>query len=574
MFHIAGGVTMVPAPWRTWTRPFSCRIFTASRTTVRLTEKVSHSAGSGGSGVPDGWTPRTMRSTSSAVTALARLAGRRAQAGGAGRVSAGCRPDAVMSPPVAPAPAARRAGVEYTARPIDVIRHTSYVSGHRRPRPYARPPSGEVSSDEAASTVVGRPGRWALALARLRKRHGTGSSSGGSRAASSWSGTGSPVTRPRPPTWRRRRPTSPRSTPASTVEFVAQPFDQYYTLLGTAIQAGKGPDVMLFNGGGQIRDRVDALLPLDEYVAEDKQRLAGWDAFTKDGKTYAAPVTLQGHPIYYNKALYEKAGLDPAKPRPRRGTSSSATAPPSPKATGAKCFALGNKEGIGIQFFLSALGSGDPDARRSTTTGSPASATGPRRTSSGSSQLWKQANDAGLNNDGANSTAMFNDAFAVFQSGKAAQHHRADVRHRALEGLRRVPRRRQRRRHDGAGRHRRRRRRACRTTAASATAVAKWTKDPKLAADLVRSLTSTDALTAFYADAGAIASDTTIDVSGGGPAVEHDRRARSRPASRRCTWRCPPRRIDLMGRLSQQLLSGSITVDDAVKQLAASDQAG
>src|SRR6188768_1908781 len=49
-----------------------------------------------------------------------------------------------------------------------------------------------------------------------------------------------------------------------TVEFVAQPFEQYYTLLGAAIQAGKGPDVMLFNGGGQIRDRVDALLPLDD----------------------------------------------------------------------------------------------------------------------------------------------------------------------------------------------------------------------------------------------------------------------------------------------------------------------
>lgn len=61
--------------------------------------------------------------------------------------------------------------------------------------------------------------------------------------------------------------------PDVTVEFVAQPFDQYYTLLGTAIQTGKGPDVMLFNGGGQIRDRADALLPLDSYVAQDKSRL-------------------------------------------------------------------------------------------------------------------------------------------------------------------------------------------------------------------------------------------------------------------------------------------------------------
>src|SRR5688500_7511820 len=74
--------------------------------------------------------------------------------------------------------------------------------------------------------------------------------------------------------------------PGVTVEFVAQPFDQYYTLLGAAIQAGKGPDVILFNGGGQIRDRVSSLLSMDEYLAKDKQRLAGWDAFATGGKVY------------------------------------------------------------------------------------------------------------------------------------------------------------------------------------------------------------------------------------------------------------------------------------------------
>ncbi|MFD2352981.1 extracellular solute-binding protein [Nonomuraea ferruginea] len=44
--------------------------------------------------------------------------------------------------------------------------------------------------------------------------------------------------------------------PGVAVEFVAQPYDQYYTLLGTASQSNKAPDVMLFNGGGQIRDRA------------------------------------------------------------------------------------------------------------------------------------------------------------------------------------------------------------------------------------------------------------------------------------------------------------------------------
>ncbi len=356
--------------------------------------------------------------------------------------------------------------------------------------------------------------------------------------------------------------------PDVTVEFVAQPFDQYYTLLGAAIQSGKGPDVMLFNGGGQIRDRVDALLPLDEYVAEDKQRLAGWDAFGKDGKVYAAPVTLQGHPIYYDKALYEKAGLDPEKPPKTWDELMSDCA--AIKKAGAKCFALGNKEGIGIQFWLSGLGSGiltpkeyddwiagkrdwaSPDVKQVF-------------------KLWKEVNDNGLNNDGANSTAMFNDAFSVFDAGKAAHiiGLMSDVGHWKdfgeflgdKVGVMQAP---------------------VVTAGAEPSlpydggigyAVAKWTKDPKSAADLVRSLTSTDALNAFYTGAGAIASDTTIDVSQAPPAVSTivSQLKSGKPALHVAL---SSKTVDLMGRLSQKVLSGSASVDEAVKQLAASDRAG
>ncbi|MEU5907292.1 extracellular solute-binding protein [Micromonospora sp. NPDC047527] len=354
------------------------------------------------------------------------------------------------------------------------------------------------------------------------------------------------------------------------VEFVAQPFDQYYTLLGAAIQSGKGPDVILFNGGGQIRDRVGSLLPLDEYVAEDRQRLAGWDAFAKDSKTYAAPVTLQGHPIYYNKALYEKAGLDPAKPA-TTWQDFLANCSTITKATGAKCFAVGNKEGIGIQFFLSAMASGILTAQEYDNW-----IAGKRDWNSPNVkrifQLWKDTGTAGLNNDGANSTAMFNDAFAVFQSAKAAHiiglmsdiGHWKDFNEFVTPeklGVMAAP-----------------------VVTAGTTpslpydggigyAVAKWTKDPKMAADLVRSLTSTDALTAFYANAGAITADTTIDVSQGGPAV-------TTLVSEIKTGKPAPhvalssKTIDLMGRLSQQLLSGSVTVDEVAKQMAASDAAG
>lgn len=358
--------------------------------------------------------------------------------------------------------------------------------------------------------------------------------------------------------------------PDVTVEFVAQPFEQYYNLLGAAIQAGKGPDVVLFNGGGQIRDRVDALLPLDEYVGEDKQRLAGWEAFTKDGKTYAAPVTLQGHPIYYNKELYRKAGLDPERPA-ATWDEFVANCQAITKATKAKCFAQGNKEGFGIQFFMSGLGSGilSPQEYDDWIAGKRDwTSPGVKRIFS----LWKEVNDNGLNNDGANSTAMFNDAFAVFQSGKASHviGLMSDIGHwkdfaefldAADVGVMTSP-----------------------VVTAGATpslpydggigyAITKWTKDPKVAADLVRSLTSGDALNAFYADAGAIASDTTIDVSSAGPAVATivSEIKDGKPALHVAL---SSKTLDLMGRLSQQLLSGSVTVDKAVDQLAKSDQAG
>lgn len=73
-----------------------------------------------------------------------------------------------------------------------------------------------------------------------------------------------------------------RKHPGVTVEFVAQPFDQYYTLLGAAIQSSTGPDVMLFNGGGQIRDRIDALLP---STSTWPRTSSAWRAGTRSVRT-------------------------------------------------------------------------------------------------------------------------------------------------------------------------------------------------------------------------------------------------------------------------------------------------
>jgi len=187
-------------------------------------------------------------------------------------------------------------------------------------------------------------------------------------------------------------------------------------------------------------------------------------------------------------------------------------------------------------------------------------------------ELWRQTGTDGLNNDGVNSTAMFNDGFAVFQSGKAAHviGLMSDVGHwkdlgefvgQDSLGVMDAP--------------------AVNSAARPSLpydggigyAVAKWTRDPKIAADLVRSLTSADALKAFYQGAGAIASDPAVDVSEAGPAAAAivSKISDGKPALHVAL---SSKTLDLMGRLSQQLLSGSATVDDVVTQLAASDKTG
>ena len=102
--------------------------------------------------------------------------------------------------------------------------------------------------------------------------------------------------------------------------------------------------------------------------------------------------------------------------------------------------------------------------------------------------------------------------------------------------------------------------------------VTKWTKDPALAADLVRSLTAKTPLQTFSGDAGAIVSDPTASAAGvAAAAVIAEQVKEGKPALHVAL---SAKTQELMGRLSQQLLSGSVSVDDALQQLAASDKSG
>lgn len=202
--------------------------------------------------------------------------------------------------------------------------------------------------------------------------------------------------------------------PGVTVNFVMQPNDQYYTLLGTALTSGAGPDVFLMNGGAQAKARFDALTDL----SAEAKGLAGLPEFSEGAVAHALPITIQGFVVYYNKTLYAEAGLDPEKPPTTWDALKAACAAIKAKGT-APCFAMGNKEGYGAEFFVSSLA-----ASMLTAEEQAAFATGALKWSSPKMkailQAWVDTQSWGWYAEGANSTAKFMDEYESFMRGEGA----------------------------------------------------------------------------------------------------------------------------------------------------------
>lgn len=136
-----------------------------------------------------------------------------------------------------------------------------------------------------------------------------------------------------------------KNHPGVTVQEIAQPADTYYTVLGTAINAKQGPDVVLLNGGNLAIDRAGALVPLKSKFADVIPGLVGLSSFkTADGDYIAMPLTVQGSIWYYNKEVYKAAGLDPAKP-PQTWKDFEAVCTAIKAKGDASCVTFGNKDG-------------------------------------------------------------------------------------------------------------------------------------------------------------------------------------------------------------------------------------
>lgn len=102
------------------------------------------------------------------------------------------------------------------------------------------------------------------------------------------------------------------------IELSIVPDAEIITKYAQAVRAGTAPDLIgaytsgpLLAAQGMLEDlsdRVEAL-PNRADLAE-----AAMNAGLVGGRTYTVPLGVQGSQLYWNKTLFEKAGLDPEKP--------------------------------------------------------------------------------------------------------------------------------------------------------------------------------------------------------------------------------------------------------------------
>lgn len=103
-----------------------------------------------------------------------------------------------------------------------------------------------------------------------------------------------------------------KANPNVTVKFTVIPSADYWTKIQTELSAGAGPDVFWMNGPNfQLYASNGALAALDDTgidTANYPEALV--DLYTYDGALYGAPKDFDTIGVFYNKALFDAAGLE------------------------------------------------------------------------------------------------------------------------------------------------------------------------------------------------------------------------------------------------------------------------
>ncbi|MEW9550220.1 sugar ABC transporter substrate-binding protein [Nonomuraea sp. NPDC050783] len=106
-----------------------------------------------------------------------------------------------------------------------------------------------------------------------------------------------------------------KENPGVTVAVETAPFDQYFTKLQTSIAGGTAPDAFELNYENFVTYAAAGSL-LDLGTVAGDGGTSGYapqslDAFKHDGKQYALPASFSTVVLFYNKDLFEAAGVAP-----------------------------------------------------------------------------------------------------------------------------------------------------------------------------------------------------------------------------------------------------------------------
>ena len=99
--------------------------------------------------------------------------------------------------------------------------------------------------------------------------------------------------------------------PNVTIKIELAPYSQYFTKLQTAASGGAAADVFWMNGPNfQLYASNGMLAPLDDAGVNKADYTDALTAlYTYDGKLYGAPKDFDTIALWYNKALFDKAGV-------------------------------------------------------------------------------------------------------------------------------------------------------------------------------------------------------------------------------------------------------------------------
>ncbi|MET3900071.1 multiple sugar transport system substrate-binding protein [Devosia sp. UYZn731] len=110
-----------------------------------------------------------------------------------------------------------------------------------------------------------------------------------------------------------------KANPDITVKQTTFPYDDYQTRVIAAKAAGQGPDVLQlfygwldkFQSGGVLQPLSPTAFPHDAIEADFFPIVT---AMKRGDDYYGLPTAVRSLALFYNKKLFEEAGLDPSKP--------------------------------------------------------------------------------------------------------------------------------------------------------------------------------------------------------------------------------------------------------------------